>query len=64
MIRKYLTGEMGQVKQLNMYEDENGEIDMDGELDDLQDIIAELGNEDMKKDFDEFRKANPRKEND
>ena len=33
MIRKYLTGEMGQVKQINVYEDENGDIDMDGELD-------------------------------
>jgi len=27
---------MGPVKQINFYEDENGEIDFDGEMDDLQ----------------------------
>ncbi len=51
---------MGPVKQLNMYEDENGEIDIDGEMDDLQEVVAELGNDEMKKDFEEFRKAHPR----
>lgn len=43
-----------------MYEDEHGDIDIDGELEDLQEIVSQLGTEEMKKDFEEFRQKYPR----
>lgn len=60
-MRKILTGESGhKVKQLNVFEDENGDIDIDGELEDLQEIVSQIGTEEMKKDFEEFRQKYPR----
>jgi hypothetical protein len=60
-LRKILTGESGhKVKQLNVFEDENGDIDIDGELEDLQEIVSQMGTDEMKKDFEEFRQKYPR----
>lgn len=60
-MRKILTGESGhKVKQLNVFEDENGDIDIDGELEDLQEIVSQMGTDEMKKDFEEFRQKYPR----